>query len=70
MKNGLTEIITATDPTIRNRSLDAFCRAAISVGLLMDAAHAGVVSLGLNPVIVGARGEGCRVVDALAVTHA
>ena len=50
--------------------VDAFCRAAISVGLLMDAAHAGVVSLDLNPVIVGARGEGCRVVDALAVTHA
>jgi acyl-CoA synthetase (NDP forming) len=50
--------------------VDAFSRAAISVGLLMDAAHAGVVSLDLNPVIVGARGEGCRVVDALAVTHA
>jgi acyl-CoA synthetase (NDP forming) len=50
--------------------VDAFCRAAITVGLLMDAPHAGVVSLDLNPVIVGPRGEGCRVVDALAVMRA
>jgi acyl-CoA synthetase (NDP forming) len=48
---------------------DAFCRAAITVGLLMDSPHAGVASLDLNPVIVGARGEGCRVVDALVETR-
>jgi hypothetical protein len=48
---------------------DAFCRAAITVGLLMDSPHAGVASLDLNPVIVGARGEGCRVVDALVVSR-
>jgi acyl-CoA synthetase (NDP forming) len=48
--------------------VDAFCRTAITVGLLMASPHAGIVSLDLNPVIVGARGEGCRVVDALVVT--
>ena len=48
--------------------VDAFCRIAITVGLLMASPHAGVVSMDLNPVIVGARGEGCRVVDALVET--
>jgi acetate---CoA ligase (ADP-forming) len=48
--------------------VDAFCRVAITAGLLMASPHAGVASLDLNPVIAGARGEGCRVVDALVVT--
>ena len=48
--------------------VDAFCRIAITVGLLMASPHAGIVSMDLNPVIVGARGEGCRVVDALVET--
>jgi acyl-CoA synthetase (NDP forming) len=47
--------------------VDAFCRAAITVGLMLASPSAGLVSLDLNPVIVGARGAGCQVVDALVV---
>lgn len=47
--------------------VDALCRAAVTVGLLMASPHADIASMDLNPVIVGARGEGCQVVDALVV---
>jgi len=47
--------------------VDAFCRVAVAVGVLMAFGESGIVSLDLNPVIVGAKGEGCTVVDALVV---
>jgi len=43
----------------------AFCDAAWHVGELMLDHEAAVVSLDINPVIVGARGEGCTAVDAV-----
>jgi acyl-CoA synthetase (NDP forming) len=50
------------DPAL---DVPAFCEAALRVGeLLLDDA-AAVVSLDVNPVIVGARGEGCSAVDAV-----
>jgi len=45
--------------------VDAFCRAAAAVGTLIADPAAGIASLDVNPVIVGARGEGCVAVDAL-----
>ncbi len=45
--------------------VDAFCRAAAAVGALIADPAAGIASLDVNPVIVGARGEGCVAVDAL-----
>jgi hypothetical protein len=45
--------------------VEAFCRAAAAVGTLIADPAAGVASLDVNPVIVGARGEGCVAVDAL-----
>jgi acyl-CoA synthetase (NDP forming) len=50
--------------------VDAFCRTAVTVGALVSVGEAGIGSLDLNPVIVAARGEGCRVVDALVVREA
>jgi acyl-CoA synthetase (NDP forming) len=47
--------------------VDAFSRVAVQVGLMMASPHADIVSMDLNPIIVGARGEGCSVVDALVV---
>ncbi|MCW5622462.1 MAG: acetate--CoA ligase family protein, partial [Burkholderiales bacterium] len=48
--------------------VEAFCRTAVTVGVMMTFGETGIASVDLNPVIVGARGEGCRVVDALVVT--
>jgi acyl-CoA synthetase (NDP forming) len=45
--------------------VEAFCRAAAAVGALIADPAAGIASLDVNPVIVGARGEGCVAVDAL-----
>jgi acyl-CoA synthetase (NDP forming) len=47
--------------------VDAFCRAAAAVGALIADPAAGIASLDVNPVIVGARGEGCVAVDALVL---
>jgi len=47
--------------------VDAFARLAVTVGVAMLFGESGVASVDLNPVIVGARGEGCTVVDALVV---
>jgi acyl-CoA synthetase (NDP forming) len=44
----------------------AFCRAAAAVGALVADRHAGVSAVDANPMIVGARGEGCVAVDAVA----
>lgn len=43
----------------------AFCAAALAVGRLMVDEDAAVTNLDINPVIVGARGEGCVAVDAV-----
>jgi hypothetical protein len=43
----------------------AFAQVAVSVGRLMVAAGPSIASLDLNPVMVGAIGEGAVVVDAL-----
>jgi acetate---CoA ligase (ADP-forming) len=45
--------------------VNAFCDAAVAVGRLLAAAEPAVVNLDVNPVIVGAAGEGCRAVDAV-----
>jgi acyl-CoA synthetase (NDP forming) len=45
--------------------VDAFCDAAVAVGRLMQDCEADVVNLDLNPMMVGARGEGCAAVDAV-----
>ncbi len=47
--------------------VDAFTKAAVSVGALMAEPGSSVVSLDVNPVIVGPQGDGCWAVDALAV---
>jgi acyl-CoA synthetase (NDP forming) len=43
----------------------AFCRSAVAVGALMCDDAAGITQLDINPVIVGAPGEGCVAVDAV-----
>jgi acetate---CoA ligase (ADP-forming) len=48
----------------------AFCDAAVKISRLMLDDAWGVLSLDLNPVMVAARGEGCLVVDALALCSA
>jgi len=45
----------------------AFSAAAVALARLMSQPDCAVVSLDLNPVIVGAKGEGCRVVDAVVL---
>ncbi|MFP5406050.1 MAG: acetate--CoA ligase family protein, partial [Gammaproteobacteria bacterium] len=45
--------------------VDAFCAAANRVGELLLDQDAGVTNLDINPVIVGAPGEGCLAVDAV-----
>jgi acyl-CoA synthetase (NDP forming) len=45
--------------------VDAFAKAAAAVGRMMSDPASEVLSLDLNPVIVGAAGEGCKAVDAL-----
>jgi hypothetical protein len=47
--------------------VDAFCQVAVTVGVMMAFGESGVASLDLNPVIVGPKGQGCTVVDALVV---
>ena len=45
----------------------AYCAAAVAVGALMADGGAGIQQLDINPVIVGARGQGCAAVDAVIV---
>jgi acyl-CoA synthetase (NDP forming) len=45
--------------------VDAFCRAVLAVAALMLRPSSGVASLDLNPVLVGASGEGCLALDAV-----
>ncbi len=48
--------------------VEAFCEAALAVCRLMMNPQAGVVNLDLNPVLVGATGEGCVALDAVVYT--
>jgi acyl-CoA synthetase (NDP forming) len=45
--------------------VDAFSAAAVAVGRLMCDPKSGPVTLDLNPVIVGSKGQGCWAVDAV-----
>ena len=45
--------------------VEAFCEAALAVSRLMMDPQSGVVNLDLNPVLVGAKGEGCVALDAV-----
>jgi acyl-CoA synthetase (NDP forming) len=45
--------------------LDALAAAAVGVGRLIAAAKGKIASVDLNPVMVGAKGEGDVIVDAL-----
>ena len=46
--------------------VEAFCEAVLAVGRLMMNPQSSVVNLDLNPVLVGAKGEGCVALDAVA----
>jgi hypothetical protein len=46
--------------------VEAFCDAVLAVCRLMMNPQAGVVNLDLNPVLVGAKGEGCAALDGVA----
>jgi acyl-CoA synthetase (NDP forming) len=46
--------------------VEAFCQAAVMIGQLMLDPACGLVNLDMNPVIVGAKGEGYAVADAVA----
>ena len=48
--------------------VEAFCNAALAVCRLMMNPQSGVVNLDLNPVLVGARGEGCVALDGVVYT--
>ncbi len=43
----------------------AFCAAAVALGRLMAERAAGVVNVDVNPLMVGAQGEGCVALDAV-----
>jgi len=45
--------------------VDAFCMAALAVSRLMSDPAKRVVNVDLNPVLVGAQGEGCVALDAV-----
>ncbi|MBX9961497.1 MAG: acetate--CoA ligase family protein [Burkholderiales bacterium] len=45
--------------------VDAFAAATVAVGALMQGTAPRIASLDLNPVLVGARGEGCVALDAV-----
>ena len=45
--------------------VEAFTAAAMAVGKLMMDSSSGVVNLDLNPVLLGAKGEGCVALDAV-----
>ena len=47
----------------------AFCACVVAVGALMQDPRHGVTQLDVNPVIVGARGQGCIAVDAVIFSH-
>ena len=50
--------------------VEAFCDAVLAVCRLMMNPQTGVVNLDLNPVLVGAKGEGCVALDAVVYVGA
>jgi hypothetical protein len=46
--------------------VEAFCDAVLAVCRLMMNPRVGVVNLDLNPVLLGAKGEGCTALDGVA----
>jgi hypothetical protein len=50
--------------------VEAFCEATLAVCRLMMNPRSGVVNLDLNPVLVGATGEGCVALDAVVYVGA
>lgn len=50
------------DPAL---DVEAYCQAVVAVGNLMTAPDSRIESLDVNPVAVGAAGEGCRALDAV-----
>lgn len=50
--------------------VEAFCRAAAAVGRLMSAPDCTIVSLDVNPVLVGSAGEGCQALDGVVFEKA
>jgi len=50
--------------------VDAFCAAVLAVCRLMMNPESRVSNLDLNPVLVGARGQGCVALDAVVYTTA
>jgi hypothetical protein len=47
----------------------ALCEAAAAVGRLMGEAGNDIMSLDLNPVLLGSEGDGCVAVDAVVFTR-
>jgi hypothetical protein len=45
--------------------VNAFCNAALAVSRLMTDRQAGIANLDLNPILIGAEGEGCVALDAV-----
>ncbi|MHB1121400.1 MAG: acetate--CoA ligase family protein [Ramlibacter sp.] len=45
--------------------VSAFCEAAVAVGRLVSDRRAGIGQLDINPVMAGARGQGCVALDAV-----
>jgi acyl-CoA synthetase (NDP forming) len=50
--------------------VEAFCRATTAVGKLMAAPDCAIVSLDVNPVLVGSAGEGCQALDGVVFEKA
>ena len=48
--------------------VDAYCDAAVAVGRLMSAPGSTIATLDINPMLLGAKGQGCMAVDAVVFT--
>jgi acyl-CoA synthetase (NDP forming) len=48
--------------------VDAYCDAAVAVGRLMSAPGSAIATLDINPMLLGAQGQGCMAVDAVVFT--
>ena len=48
--------------------VDAYCDAAVAVGRLMSAPGSAIATLDINPMLLGAKGQGCMAVDAVVFT--
>ena len=48
--------------------VDAYCDAAVALGRLMSAPGSAIATLDINPMLLGAKGQGCMAVDAVVFT--